>query len=597
MELENDPRDPHTKPSPKREGSQAWRGTPMHILNKLADTGAPHGPLKPTETHKVMFQTPFTYDPNSTKPPKVFPNFLDKWDQYHVRMPCSNMNEYPVNNKILKRWDLIQRVLIAEIESPQDFAEKVLEYNNQYYEKWDFKTFISFFDVASKEEKQHFFSSEGILRKMANLALQLPHLCPTPIPLLKRGTNMSVTLSQQQIGCLLANAFFCTFPRRNSRKRSSEFFNYPTINFNTLLCGPPSVVRFEKLRCIFHYFRRVFKKMPLGTVTFTRQCIKDLPIWFDEKTTLRGLHVSSEGTIEDDGKGLLQVDFANMFLGGGVLGNGCVQEEIRFLICPEMMVSRLFTECLDKNECLIMTGCERFSDYTGYSSTFEWKEDYIDVTPRDIWGRIQCEVVAIDALVIYDHKSQFKMGSVMRELNKAYCGFASVDPNIKKLPAVCTGNWGCGAFGGDKQLKALIQLMAAAKAGRDLCYFTFDDVKLRDDIYELHKYLTSDNPLSINQLLKVINSYRAKILQKSSWTKRTGPGLYEYILGSPDGADIDQLQDEDLASQPESHNAQSIDPASLEFGSEEYNDDDDIVVSEEKKLKRDDSIDYKANTP
>ena len=22
-----------------------------------------------------------------------------------------------------------------------------------------------------------------------------------------------------------------------------------------------------------------------------------------------------------------------------------------------------------------------------------------------------------------------------------------------KLPAVCTGNWGCGAFGGDKQLK------------------------------------------------------------------------------------------------------------------------------------------------
>ena len=51
-----------------------------------------------------------------------------------------------------------------------------------------------------------------------------------------------------------------------------------------------------------------------------------------------------------------QVDFANKFLGGGVLGHGCVQEEIRFLICPEMMVSRLFTEVLDKNECLIMRG-------------------------------------------------------------------------------------------------------------------------------------------------------------------------------------------------------------------------------------------------
>lgn len=51
-----------------------------------------------------------------------------------------------------------------------------------------------------------------------------------------------------------------------------------------------------------------------------------------------------------------QVDFANMYLGGGVLGHGCVQEEIRFLICPEMIISRLFTECLNSKECLIMTG-------------------------------------------------------------------------------------------------------------------------------------------------------------------------------------------------------------------------------------------------
>ena len=51
-----------------------------------------------------------------------------------------------------------------------------------------------------------------------------------------------------------------------------------------------------------------------------------------------------------------QVDFANKFLGGGVLGHGCVQEEIRFLICPEMLVTRLFTEVLEKNECLLMRG-------------------------------------------------------------------------------------------------------------------------------------------------------------------------------------------------------------------------------------------------
>ena len=52
----------------------------------------------------------------------------------------------------------------------------------------------------------------------------------------------------------------------------------------------------------------------------------------------------------------LQVDFANRLVGGGVLGRGCVQEEIRFLGFTEMIVSRLFTEELADHECLIVTG-------------------------------------------------------------------------------------------------------------------------------------------------------------------------------------------------------------------------------------------------
>lgn len=37
------------------------------------------------------------------------------------------------------------------------------------------------------------------------------------------------------------------------------------------------------------------------------------------------VQVLEAGTIEDDGAAYLQVDFANAFLGGGVLGSGCVQ--------------------------------------------------------------------------------------------------------------------------------------------------------------------------------------------------------------------------------------------------------------------------------
>jgi len=44
------------------------------------------------------------------------------------------------------------------------------------------------------------------------------------------------------------------------------------------------------------------------------------------------------------------------FIGGGVLGHGSVQEEIRFLICPELLVSQLFSEKMLHTEAIIITG-------------------------------------------------------------------------------------------------------------------------------------------------------------------------------------------------------------------------------------------------
>lgn len=49
---------------------------------------------------------------------------------------------------------------------------------------------------------------------------------------MKRDRNRSLTLSQQQIACLLANAFLCTLPRRNARGKAAEYHNYPSINFS-----------------------------------------------------------------------------------------------------------------------------------------------------------------------------------------------------------------------------------------------------------------------------------------------------------------------------------------------------------------------------
>jgi hypothetical protein len=38
--------------------------------------------------------------------------------------------------------------------------------------------------------------------------------------------------------------------------------------------------------------------------------------------------------------GVVRVDFANKVIGGGVLSNGAVQEEILFVLHPELIISR-----------------------------------------------------------------------------------------------------------------------------------------------------------------------------------------------------------------------------------------------------------------
>lgn len=48
--------------------------------------------------------------------------------------------------------------------------------------------------------------------------------------------------------------------------------------------------------------------------------------------------------------------FANKYVGGGILSSGCVQEEIKFAICPEMLPSVLIYEELQDNEAYIIEG-------------------------------------------------------------------------------------------------------------------------------------------------------------------------------------------------------------------------------------------------
>ncbi|XP_034049721.1 poly(ADP-ribose) glycohydrolase-like isoform X2 [Thalassophryne amazonica] len=505
-----------------------WLGTPIGELRRMPVCGAPLPPLKDTPgKHTVLIRTDLL---KSGKVPVPYPSkFQDSWDDVHVKMPCSSMNLFPVVDEETKelqkrsRWELIMETLTKKFTIPHEMKSAILKYSASAAKKWDFTALHLYCTkVLEPDAAEHLFGS--LLPDMVQLALRASELCTKPIPLLKVGMNHSITMSQEQVACLLANAFFCTFPRRNSRR--TEYCNYPDINFFRLFEGA-SAKKIEKIKTLMCYFTSVMEEKPIGLITFTRRSL-DRPVnWKSSQCQLTRLHIACEGTIEDDGYGMLQVDFANQFVGGGVTSSGLVQEEIRFLINPELIVSRLFTEALDHNECLVITGSQQYSKYTGYAQTYQWGGSHQDPTPRDAWQRRHTEIVAIDALRFKTFLEQFHPARINRELKKAYCGFARPDERSENLSAVATGNWGCGVFGGDTHLKALLQMLAAAEAGRDVAYFTFGDSQLMTDVHNMHRFLTQRS-VRVGEVYDLLMQYYSSVC-KSCLSQRPDVSLYSFI--------------------------------------------------------------------
>lgn len=493
-----------------------WSGVPISAIPRLNTTPslpsqypAPH----PGPSHTVCVQLPV-----SSGLPRPHPHTLrDVWDGFHVRLPWSRENLYPVEDKSIKgkkvlrsRWELIIESLTkSKISSSLDLEEAILSYNTRYRGKqdWDFSALHTLFtEEFQPEETEAFF--DNTIPGMVDILISSPNILTSPLPLLSAGSAHSITLSQQQVMVILINAFFCTFPRRNAKAGGSEFSSYPAINFNTLYgtCYRRPEAHMEKLKCLLSYFNRVVNNCPTGLITYSRKVVpaRGVPTWSSGATTLPKLHMDSKGTIEVEGNGMLQADFANKFVGGGVLRSGLVQEEIRFTVCPELLASMLFTEVLGDREVLVVVGVEQFSKYEGYADSFKFAGRFTDTVGLDSSGRKETSLVAMDAIRFTNSQDQFNMRNIDRELNKAFVAFQN--RHVNTLQAVATGNWGCGAFGGDTRVKLIIQMMAAAEAGRDLVYFTFGDTSLVRDGGEMYNFLVRE-AVTVGELYRILRGF------------------------------------------------------------------------------------------
>uniref|UniRef100_A0A1I7X4R8 Poly(ADP-ribose) glycohydrolase n=1 Tax=Heterorhabditis bacteriophora TaxID=37862 RepID=A0A1I7X4R8_HETBA len=87
----------------------------------------------------------------------------------------------------------------------------------------DCSALVSFSENLSESDRSELLRT---MTGIANLALRAKHLINAPLQILKRGSCRTVTLSQEQCACLLANAFFCTY-----RKESFGFNAFNMAGF------------------------------------------------------------------------------------------------------------------------------------------------------------------------------------------------------------------------------------------------------------------------------------------------------------------------------------------------------------------------------
>ncbi|KAJ0092651.1 hypothetical protein Patl1_26672 [Pistacia atlantica] len=228
---------------------------------------------------------------------------------------------------------------------------------------------LFFDDLISRAESTKWFGE--VVPALANFLLKLPSLLEshyqnaddfvgkygikTGLRILGPQEAGIAFLSQELIGALLACSFFCLFPVTN---RGAN--HLPTINFDKLFAvmDRVSCTNGKDLKVI-----AIWKVLPLDYRPLFISYL-DADAWSKSAVPLCPL---SLGSIEDHSTDTLQVDFANKYIGGGALHRGCVQEEICFMINPELIAGMLFLPAMADNEAIEIVGAERFSDYNGYA--------------------------------------------------------------------------------------------------------------------------------------------------------------------------------------------------------------------------------------
>ena len=362
-------------------------------------------------------------------------------------------------------WERTKYIFNKEIKTISDINETFYEGKSKLFKE---------IEQSYPEEGLEFIK---VYPNIRSLVLDSDKLFKDEIIILESNTTNKIILTRKQVALIFIFGFFDIFLLGIEKMRVNNRYIFCEI------LNSDKGVNLSKGRSFLNYLTVIGKWLEEKNlileekVYFIREKKNfDVKNFYNIKT-LCDLEIIEEGSLFDS-EASFCVDFANKFIGGGVLRRGCVQEEILFAVEPEAIVSMFLMEKMEAKDAIRIDNLIKYSNYSGYSRTFKYEGNAL----KD--GKIiRHNIIAIDA--IFDLKSGgLEKEFTKRDLIKAYVGFNLINFKDKEIPelkkTIATGNWGCGAFGGDYELKFIQQWLGATYAGVEkLYYYTFNIEKMK----------------------------------------------------------------------------------------------------------------------
>lgn len=306
----------------------------------------------------------------------------------------------------------------------------------------------------------------------------------------------------------IALVLMMTFTNRLIVQPQKPYKNYMVMNLlkSKDSKGYQLQVKKEKILCLLAYFDLVMANKDGFLDRNVSFYLKD-----DQNVLNLGTKIlnpqqinSGEPKIEDI-KDVMHADFANSKFGGGVFGNGAVQEEIYLITHPEALFGKaVFDEFTDKL-CGEVVGAIQITNYTGYGHSNKYHfqfDNRIEYTKPKLDSKNRASgiaMVAFDAINFKNKTSeQYLRQNIIRNFVKASAAFSFGLVNT----AVASGRWGGGAFRGDNVLNALIQIAASSNQNRRIILTMMGD-EITDSLKEIQEIVIR-RQITVSQLMNVL---------------------------------------------------------------------------------------------